>query len=391
MNLLTQFSRFPENWQILPFSEAVADITGGNIKIQREEYLSSGLIPIVDQGQKQYGGFTDNIDAVCKTNLPAIIFGDHTKTFKYIEQPFALGADGVKLLKPKKEYDIKFLFYYLSQLSLPNVGYSRHFKFLKEVYVPLPPLETQKQIASILEKADNLRKQCQQIEQELNALAQSVFLDMFGDPEINPKRWQVCKMKDVIDFKGGSQPSKLLFKFQPAKGYVRLVQIRDFKSDKYITYIPESSSTRRFSQDDVMVARYGPPVFQILRGMEGAYNVALMKAAPKGGITKDFIFYLLQLPFYHDRVVASSERTAGQTGVNLDLLNNFLVPLPPINIQNEITARMVIIEKLKKYNKASHQKSNYLFNALLQKAFTGELNIKSPQILKQAEAQSHHV
>lgn len=110
-------------------------------------------------------------------------------------------------------------------------------------------------------------------------------------------------MGEIIEFKGGNQPPKSDFIFEPKQGYIRLVQIRDFKSDKYATYIPQEKAKRIFEVDDVMIARYGPPVFQILRGLSGSYNVALMKASPKENIRKGFIFYLLQLPEYHDVVV----------------------------------------------------------------------------------------
>ena len=70
---------------------------------------------------------------------------------------------------------------------------------LNSLLVPVPPLPIQKQIAAVLEKADNLRQQCQQMEQELNSLAQSVFLDMFGDPKSNPKRWQKRPLKSILE------------------------------------------------------------------------------------------------------------------------------------------------------------------------------------------------
>jgi type I restriction enzyme, S subunit len=177
-------------------------------------------------------------------------------------------------------------------------------------------------------------------------LLRAVFIDLYGDPMINPKGWPVYKMGDVIDFKGGSQPPKETFVDEERPGYVRLVQIRDFKTDKYKTFIPAHLAKRAFDVDDVMIARYGPPVFQILRGLSGSYNVALMKAQPKADILKEIIYWLLQLPAYHDVVVANSERTAGQSGVNLDLLNKLLVPLPPPSVQLEIAKQTTRITAL---------------------------------------------
>ncbi|EOC0445274.1 restriction endonuclease subunit S, partial [Cronobacter sakazakii] len=202
--------------------------------------------------------------------------------------------------------------------------------FLKGLNVPIPPINEQKRIAAILDKADAIRQKREQAIKLADDFLCATFATMYGNPITNPKKWPVHLMGEIIEFKGGNQPPKSDFIFEPKQGYIRLVQIRDFKSDKYATYIPQEKAKRIFEVDDVMIARYGPPVFQILRGLSGSYNVALMKASPKENIRKGFIFYLLQLPEYHDVVVKNSERTAGQTGVNLELLNKFNVPLPPI-------------------------------------------------------------
>ncbi|EEU9599888.1 restriction endonuclease, partial [Escherichia albertii] len=200
--------------------------------------------------------------------------------------------------------------------------------FLKGLNVPIPPINEQKRIAAILDKADAIRQKREQAIKLADDFLRATFATMYGNPITNPKKWPVHLMGEIIEFKGGNQPPKSDFIFEPKQGYIRLVQIRDFKSDKYATYIPQEKAKRTFEVDDVMIARYGPPVFQILRGLSGSYNVALMKASPKENIRKGFIFYLLQLPEYHDVVVKNSERTAGQTGVNLELLNKFNVPLP---------------------------------------------------------------
>ena len=102
-------------------------------------------------------------------------------------------------------------------------------------------------------------------------------------------------MDELVHFQGGSQPPKSTFIYAPREGYTRLVQIRDFKSDANLTFVPTEKANRPFSEDDVMIGRYGPPVFQILRGLSGTFNVALMKASPKSDeISNDFLFLLLQ-------------------------------------------------------------------------------------------------
>jgi type I restriction enzyme, S subunit len=151
-----------------------------------------------------------------------------------------------------------------------------------------------------------------------------------------PANWKVEKLGSVVEFVGGSQPPKETFQSEPFEGCVRLVQIRDFRTDKFPTFIPKNLARRHFDETDVMIGRYGPPVFQILRGLSGSYNVALMKAVPKSAISKDYLYHLLQEPRLHHHVVANSERTAGQSGVNLTLLEAIRIPLPPFAEQRRI-------------------------------------------------------
>ena len=88
-------------WQSLSFKDAVDDVSGGNKKTPQKEYVESGKYPVVDQGKELIGGYTDEAERLCKAELPVVIFGDHTRCFKYIDFPFCMGADGVKVLRPK--------------------------------------------------------------------------------------------------------------------------------------------------------------------------------------------------------------------------------------------------------------------------------------------------
>ena len=106
-------------------------------------------------------------------------------------------------------------------------------------------------------------------------------------------------IKDVCNFEGGSQPPKETFKSEIQDGYIRLIQTRDYKADKFLTFIPIHSTRKFCTKQDIMIGRYGPPVFQILRGLEGAYNVALMKAIPKSNILNDYLYYFLKQEFIH--------------------------------------------------------------------------------------------
>lgn len=144
------------------------------------------------------------------------------------------------------------------------------------------------------------------------------------------------KIKDICKFVGGSQPPKSEFIYEPKDGYVRLIQIRDRLNDNFATYIPANSTKKLCSKTDILIGRYGPPVFQVFRGFEGAYNVAIMKAVPVNATDNDFLYYFLLQEQILRYVESMQLRTAGQTGVELDSLYEYPVRLPDIVSQRKI-------------------------------------------------------
>lgn len=89
--------------------------------------------------------------------------------------------------------------------------------------------------------------------------------------QIIPNQWSDFSIGEIVKFVGGAQPPLSDFIDHPEEGYIRLIQIRDYKTDAYKTYIPLEKAKKFCNDDDVMIGRYGPPIFQILRGIEGAY------------------------------------------------------------------------------------------------------------------------
>lgn len=242
-----------------------------------------------------------------------------------------------------------------------------------DLSIPLPPIPEQIRIAAILDQADALRFKRVETLAQLDSLTQAIFIEMFGDPATNPKKFPKRKLGEIIKFEGGSQPPASTFTNEETPETIRLIQIRDFKTDKFKTFIPRSLSRRFFKKDDVMIGRYGPPVFQILRGLSGSYNVALMKAVPRDGIMKEFVFHLLQEQRLHNFVVLNSERTAGQSGVNLELLEKYDAYHPPIELQQEFMRRVSMINRFKTAMRDSQDQMNALFATLQHRAFRGEL------------------
>lgn len=313
-----------------------------------------------------------------------VLFGKLRPYLAKIAMPDFDGVCSTDILpiRPGPDLDKRYLTYFLRQPSIVDLAASRSTganlprlspKALGEMGIPWRPLPEQERIAAILDQADALRRLRSQSLARLSELGQAIFVEMFGSPAENPYQFKRASLGEIIQFKGGSQPPKSTFTYEEAPGRVRLVQIRDFRTDKYKTYVPAELAKRPFTEKDVMVGRYGPPVFQIFRGLSGTYNVALMKAKPVEGITEDFVFYLLQEPNLHGHIVANSERTAGQSGVNLELLEKYPAYFPPKDRLSAFSERLSLVDKMTADFERALREADALFSSLQSRAFRGEL------------------
>lgn len=367
-------------WEKVKFTDVVKDVTGGNKKINQDKYLKIGKYPIIDQGEKFIGGYFDN-DLTLRVDKPVIVFGDHSRCIKYVDFDFILGADGVKVLEPFQNLDSKYLFYFLKTIKLPNVGYSRHFKFLKESIIPLPPLPIQEKIAEILDKADELRRKDKDLQSKYDELAQAIFIDMFGDPVKNEKGWEMKRLEEFLSFKTGPFGSILHKEDYIQKGIpvINPTHIVDSKikpdSDFCITekkYLELKAYAVK--QNDILIGR---------RGEMGRCGIVEKFMLPMLCGTGCFIISnsekLIKTIYLHKVMLSASVKdyleheAIGVTMKNLNtkILKNIAIGIPPIHLQETFAKKIELINQLKAQTKA--EKSEELFQSLLQKAFKGEL------------------
>lgn len=246
-------------------------------KIKRSEYQESGNYPIVDQSQADVSGYTDDEIWLYRGELPVVIFGDHTRLLKFVDFPFCVGADGTQLLRPIKGNDIRYFYYALRNIDLTNYGYERHFKYLKEERIPVPPLRVQQRIAHILSAYDELIENSLRRIRILEAMARALYREWFvhfrfpGHEQFKhvsssfgtgPQGWEICALGDFVQFKSGFAFKSGTF---TTEGEHRLVTIKnvqdgsfDPKSDSLINELPENLPTHCTLQDcDILLSLTG--------------------------------------------------------------------------------------------------------------------------------------
>jgi type I restriction enzyme S subunit len=367
----------------LPFDEVFADESGGNIKTPQSEYLREGQFPVVDQGKAQIAGYVDDEERVCGGGRSAIVFGDHTRCVKYIDHPFCMGADGVKVLRPKIDADLKYLYYYLKQLQLPEAGYDRHFKYLKRTEVVLFSLPEQRRIAAILDKADALRAKRRETFTQLDRLAQSIFVEMFGDPATNPKGWPVASLAQVCTIAGEYGAGLSAKEYDPS--LPRYVRITDINEQGDLSEEPASPSGvsadwagYELQAGDVLFARSGATVGKtyLYKESDGPCIFAgyLIRFRPRPtSALSSFVFAFTRTTAYR-AWVAARQRVVAQPNINAKQFGDDLIlPVPPLELQMEFEKKMAYLAQQKNRFRRCGEEQENLFASLQHRAFRGEL------------------
>ena len=195
-----------ESFEIRPFEECIEKIKY-TTKIASQDFKESGRFPIISQEEAFISGYWDNPEDVFHINKPVVIFGDHSRHIKYVDFDFVIGADGVKILSPVKSINAKYFYYFLKWLDIPSLGYSRHYKALKEKSVKVFSETCQQRIVNELDLLTGIIDKKNAQLRDLDALSKAIFYEMFGDPITNDKGWPKRMLKQLGLVITGNTPS----------------------------------------------------------------------------------------------------------------------------------------------------------------------------------------
>ena len=376
----------PEHWRIFRFTDCLKKVKAKKkSSIPKRDYQESGEFPVIDQGASFIAGWTDSSESVISDNLPVVIFGDHTRIFKYVDFPFALGADGTQLLYPNDEILNPHFFYYaLLNLKVPNKGYNRHYRYLREFSVACPPLPEQRAIAHVLQTIQEA-KSTRQREIELERERKAALMDYLfwhgtkGEPhkqtEIGeiPESWEVVQLKEIANLRRENvQP-----KDSQGLNFVGLEHIDSGESilQRWGDASEMKSAKSRFYPDDVLYGKLRSYLDKVvIAEMDGVCSTDILVFTANSEIVPRFLVYLLHTEAFVNHAIATSTGTS-HPRTSWDSLGKFTFALPSLSEQQAIAAVFQAIDKKTAALEKEVEHLDELFHAILEELMTGQRSV----------------
>jgi hypothetical protein len=390
----------PPSWAWAAFDDFWRDFTSSQKKLPQQSYKPDGPFPVIDQGQRQIGGYSDAESLVSDAEPPAIVFGDHTRVCKFIETPFIQGADGVRVLKPKAVVEAKYAYYALNALQLPDKGYSRHFKFLKSSQFPLAPEPEQRRIVA---KLDSLRARSARARHELDRIPklierykQTILAKAFSgeltadwrEQNDSCQDWPIVPVSTIADVVTGSTPPTAE-KTRYFGGSIPFFKPTDLDAG-YRVQIPRETLTeeganraRRVPAGSTLVTCIGATIAKTgLARVDCCTNQQINALVPDlARVQPEWLYWMVISPEFRDSIIANASATTLPI-INKGRFEQLELPLPDKTEQVEIASRVeqafTWLDKIATEHARAEHLLPKLDQAILAKAFRGELVPQDP-------------
>ena len=381
-----------ESWATESVADCLVPVSvTGKAKIQSRDYKPSGRFPVIDQGQEQIAGWTDDESAVIDTPLPLVVFGDHTRAFKFLDAPFARGADGTQLLRPKPSIDPLFFFYACRSIDLPARGYNRHFTVLKEKELSYPAGKgEQKAIAAVLRQAESALAQQSVLLGTLQELKHAAMNRLFTrglrgeaqkETEIGlvPESWGVAPLSEVATLERGRFMHRPRNEPRFYGGTMPFIQTGDVvRSAGYIRKFSQTLNeqgiaiSRVFSAGTILITIAANIGYSGVLEFDAACPDSLVAISPSEKLSNLYLNYYLQT----QQPKMDQEAPKGtQKNINIQFLSPWPVLVPSLDEQREIVAILDALDRKIALHRQKCAVLEELFQSLLHKLMTGELRV----------------
>jgi type I restriction enzyme S subunit len=305
------------------------------------------------------------------------------KNFRAVStRPMLFDNNVMGVIPQEERVDTTYLYFYLRTLDFYHLAGKTTVPAIRKstiekLKIPLPPLEEQRRIAAILDKADGVRRKRKEAIRLTEELLKSTFLEMFGDPVTNPKGWEKIKLGNLCTIVRGGSPRPIN---DYLGGSIPWIKIGDATEGDDI-YIHKTAEA--IKPDGVKKSRYLEPGSLIFANCGVSLGFArILKIAGcihdgwlafsdlDKSINQIFLLKLLNSITEHFRAIAPA---GTQPNLNTTIMKNFEIPIPPIDLQEKFAVVSHYLTDIIQKNSEMFKESENLFNSLLQRAFRGEL------------------
>lgn len=366
--------------RLMSFDQLAKDRTSAFNKLDGESFLTTGKVPIIDQGKAVIAGYTNNENLAVSLGHPVVVFGDHTQIFKFVDHAFVLGADGTKVLEVDQALiDPLYFFHVVRTARLPDKGYSRYFKYLKKQSFSVPEdIEDQRRIAALLSRAEGLIAQRKESIRLLDELVRSVFLEMFGDPLRNEKGWAITPLAMLGTLERGVSKHRPRNAPELLDGEYPLVQTGDVSNaGLYLRHFTQTYSeiglkqSRLWPSGTLCITIAANIAKSSILTFDACFPDSVVGFTPypeEGNAV--FVRYLLNC---YQASLEKGAPQAAQKNINLNTLRTLHVPKPDHNLQLDFARSVEQVVQLEELFKDSLIDLEQLYGSLSQRAFRGEL------------------
>lgn len=392
----------PGNWCWIHLLDSFYNYTDSKKKIPQKEYIKDGDIAVVDQGQDLVGGYTNDRELAFSGNLPVIIFGDHTRCIKYIDFPFAQGADGVKVLKPKPFFDAKAFYYAFQNVNIPNMGYRRHFPLFDQYTIPLPPLAEQQRIVDRIEslfvKLDEARQKAQDALDSFETRKAAILHKAFNgeltaqwrkEHGVGMESWENVSVSEIChSLKYGTA------KKSSSEGTVVVIRMGNLQDGEI------SWDDLAYSNDEEDIEKYKLVPGDVLFNRTNSPALVGKTSIYRGEYPAIYAGYLIKLDYDRSRVIGdylnyslntvsakeycNSVKTDGvnQSNINAKKIGAYIFAMPQIDEQAEIVRLLndllIKEQQAKEAAEGVMEQIDLIKKSILARAFRGELGTNDP-------------
>jgi type I restriction enzyme S subunit len=383
-------SQYPNDWTAQSVGNCISVLSlPGKPKLPTTAYKDSGRFPIIDQGQGLIAGWTDDPAGVIATDLPVIVFGDHTRAIKYLDRPFVRGADGTQVLKPRADIDPLFLYYACRSVDVPSRGYNRHFSVFKNLGIAVPSEPTeQERIGKVMRAVEAAHSRQVSLVDTSLSLKRATMRELFTrglrrEPQKEtsagpmPHSWDLVPFDQAVVIAQGQVDPKV-------EPYASMVHVGPENIEPGTGHLLACRTARdlslisgkyRFSSGDIVYSKIRPHLNKVaMPPFDGLCSADMYPLRARGGVNARFVFHYLLSDWFLRQAVPHQLRT-GIPKINRDELSSTFIPKPSHAEQADVVAILDAIDRKIDLHRRKKAVLEELFKSLLHKLMTGEIRV----------------